>query len=30
VRNKLVVFINWAWNYFTKNNSLRLILKDTD
>ncbi len=30
VRNKLVIFINWAWNYFTKNNSLRLILKDTD
>lgn len=30
VRNKLVVFINWAWNYFTKNNSLRLILKDND
>ena len=30
VRNKLVVFINWAWNYFTKNNSLRLILKDSD
>lgn len=30
VRNKLVIFINWAWNYFTKNNSLRLILKDSD
>lgn len=30
VRNKIVVFINWAWNYFTKNNSLRLILKDSD
>lgn len=30
VRNKLVVFINWAWNYVTKNNSLRLILKDSD
>ncbi len=30
VRNKLVIFINWAWNYFTKNNSLRLILKDND
>jgi NADH:ubiquinone reductase (H+-translocating) len=27
VRNKLIVFINWAWNYFTKNSSLRLILK---
>ena len=30
VRNKIVVFINWAWNYVTKNNSLRLILKDSD
>ena len=28
VRNKLVIFINWAWNYITKNSSLRLILKD--
>jgi NADH dehydrogenase len=27
VRNKLIVFINWAWNYVTKNSSLRLILK---
>jgi len=26
VRNKLIVFINWAWNYFSKNSSLRLIL----
>lgn len=30
VRNKLVIFINWAWNYVSKNNSLRLILKDSD
>lgn len=30
VRNKIVIFINWAWNYITKNNSLRLILKDSD
>src|SRR5690554_7779709 len=30
VRNKIVIFINWAWNYFTKNNSLRLILKASD
>ena len=30
VRNKILVFINWAWNYVTKNNSLRLILKDND
>lgn len=28
VRNKLVIFINWAWNYITKNSSLRLILID--
>ncbi|MDD2476379.1 MAG: NAD(P)/FAD-dependent oxidoreductase [Dysgonamonadaceae bacterium] len=28
VRNKLVIFINWAWNYITKNSSLRLILAD--
>lgn len=27
VRNKLIIFINWAWNYFTKNSSLRIILK---
>jgi NADH dehydrogenase len=27
VRNKLIIFINWAWNYVTKNSSLRLILK---
>lgn len=30
VRNKLVIFINWAWNYITKNSSLRLILLDED
>lgn len=30
VRNKLIIFINWAWNYVTRNNSLRLILKDQD
>lgn len=29
VRKKLIVFINWAWNYVTKNSSLRLILKPT-
>ena len=27
VRNKLIIFINWAWAYFTKNSALRLILK---
>jgi len=26
VRNKLIIFINWAWSYFTKDTSLRLIL----
>jgi NADH dehydrogenase len=27
VRNKLVIFINWAWKYFTYDQSLRLILR---
>jgi NADH:ubiquinone reductase (H+-translocating) len=27
VRNKLFIFINWAWNFFTKDTSLRLIFK---
>lgn len=26
VRNKLIIFINWAWAYITKDSSLRLIL----
>ena len=26
VRNKLIVFFNWAWSYVTKDTSLRLIL----
>jgi NADH:ubiquinone reductase (H+-translocating) len=26
VKNKLIIFINWAWSYFTKDTSLRLIL----
>ncbi len=26
VRKKLIIFINWAWNYVTKDTSLRLIL----
>lgn len=25
VRNKLVIFFNWAWSYFTRDTSLRLI-----
>lgn len=28
VRNKLIIFINWAWNYITRDTSLRLILKE--
>ena len=28
VRNKLIIFINWAWAYVTKDTALRLILKD--
>lgn len=29
VRNKLIIFINWAWNYVTKDSSLRLILRQS-
>jgi len=28
VRNKLIIFINWAWAYVTRNTALRIILKD--
>lgn len=28
VRNKIVVFYNWAWSYLTGDSSLRLILRD--
>lgn len=28
VRNKLIIFINWAWAYVTKDTALRLILKE--
>ncbi len=27
VRNKLIIFINWAWTYVTSDTSLRLILR---
>jgi NADH dehydrogenase len=27
VKNKILIFINWAWNYITFDQSLRLILK---
>jgi NADH dehydrogenase len=27
VRNKLLIFMNWAWKYFTYNQSTRLILR---
>ena len=30
VKKKLIIFINWAWAYVTKNSSLRLILRDPD
>lgn len=30
VKNKFVVFLNWVWNYFTYNLSLRLIIKRND
>ncbi len=26
-RNRLVVFVNWSWNYFRYNNGLRLIIR---
>jgi NADH dehydrogenase len=26
-RNKVIVFINWVWNYITYDQSLRLIIK---
>jgi NADH:ubiquinone reductase (H+-translocating) len=29
VRNKLIIFINWAWFYLMKDTSLRLILRKT-
>jgi NADH dehydrogenase len=28
VRNKIIIFINWAWAYLSKDTSLRLILTD--
>ena len=27
VKNRLFVFLNWVWNYFTYDQSLRLIIK---
>lgn len=27
VRNKVIVFINWVWNYFTYDQALRLIIR---
>lgn len=30
VKNKLIVFINWAWAYLTKNTSLGLILSNPE
>jgi NADH dehydrogenase len=30
VKNRLFVFINWVWNYFTYDQSLRIILKAED
>ena len=29
-RNKIMVFINWVWNYFTYDQSLRLIMKSKE
>jgi NADH dehydrogenase len=30
VRNKLIIFINWAWAYITRDTSLRLIMMDPE
>lgn len=30
VKNKFVILLNWIWNYFTYNLSLRLIIKSKD
>jgi len=30
VRNKLIIFINWAWTYLTRDSSLRLIFSAID
>jgi NADH dehydrogenase len=29
VKNKLIILINWAWNYFTYDQTLRLLLQPT-
>ena len=30
VKNKIIIFINWAWAYITKDTSLRLIIKQSN
>lgn len=30
VKNKVIIFINWVWNYITYDQSLRLILRPAD
>lgn len=30
VKNRMFIFLNWAWSYFTFDQSLRLILKPTE
>jgi NADH dehydrogenase len=27
VKNRFFIFINWTWNYFTRDQSLRLIIR---
>ena len=27
VKNRLIVFMNWTWNYFTYDQSLRVMIK---
>ena len=29
IKNKLLIFVNWMWKYFTFDQSLRLIIKPT-
>jgi NADH dehydrogenase len=30
VKNKIIIFVNWAWAYITKDTSLRLILVEPE
>ena len=30
VRNKLIILINWRWNYFSRDSTLRIILSNPE